>query len=169
MERALKELRLKRMEFGILQQKLRTVLAHQEAESERMVRVQQRLRKSMASLKLEGDLLAQRLGINWNGIYLGRAKQVKDDKEFTTGKPLWRAFRECELRTGGRQATGKGKAFSKHTLPGGESFVYGKDKRKKIPEPLLRRIRCVIDGDACHQHDSPGSSTARISCCTRRR
>ena len=143
-DRVLKELRLKRIEFGILKQKLRSVVGRPDGDSDRMVRVQQRLRRSMAALKVEGDVLAQRLGVNWDGIYLGRAKQVKPDKEFTTNKPLWRAFRECEGRTGGKQLNSKGRAFQHHTLPGGETFVYGKDKRKKIPEALLQRIRWVI-------------------------
>lgn len=141
--RVMKELRLKRIEFGILKQKLRTVIGRPDGESDRMKRVQQRLRRSMGALKIEGDVLAQRLGLNWNGIYPGRAKQVKPDKDYTTGKPLWRAFRECESRTGGRQLNSKGRSFEKHTLPGGESFVYGKDKRKLIPKDVLQRIRYV--------------------------
>lgn len=41
-----------------------------------MVKVQQELRRQMSDLKVEGELLSNRLGVNWDGIVPSRAKQV---------------------------------------------------------------------------------------------
>ncbi len=56
--------------------KLRAVVQRKDRDTEAMVQVQKQLRRHMSDLQVEGELLANRLGINWDGILPARAKQV---------------------------------------------------------------------------------------------